>query len=315
MIDIALNVLPVFVLIAIGWASVAVRLLKAEIGDALGDFVFKIGVPILLFRTVATADFQGGSPWGLWAAYFGGVVVTWSISHLLATRIFGRDERSGVVAGVSAGFANTVFIGLPLVQRFLGDDGLVAITILLSVHLPVMMLAGTLLMERAGRKDTGREPRGLKVVLGQVARTLLKNPLIIGLLAGSVARIIELPLTGLPRVVIDQLASTAAPVALFSIGMALNRYGIGGNVKLAAATTMLKLLLLPACVFVFGRLLGLPPTWAAALVLTAAVPTGVNAYLIANHFGIGHGLASSTITLTTIAGALTVTVWAAILGV
>ncbi len=155
MSDILLNVVPVFALIAIGWLAVASGFLKAEIGDGLGDFVFKIGVPVLLFRTVATADFSGGSPWGLWVAYFTGVAVTWSAGHLAATRLFGRDPRYGVVTGVSSAFANTVFVGLPLVIRFLDVHGVAALTILISVHLPVMMIAGTLLMERADRIVTG----------------------------------------------------------------------------------------------------------------------------------------------------------------
>ncbi|MNL67960.1 Membrane transport protein [compost metagenome] len=73
---------------------------------------------------------------------------------------------------------------------------------------------------------------------------------------------------------------------------------------------MLKLALLPGCVWVASQLLGLSDEWTAAMVLTSSVPTGINAWLIANRFGVGHGLAASTITLTTAVGALTVTFWA-----
>lgn len=309
-----LNVLPVFVLIALGWLAVVTGLLKAETGDALGDFVFRIGVPVLLFRTVAGADFSAGSPWRLWVAYFAGVAVTWTAGHLIATRIFGRDSRLGVVAGVSAAFANTVFVGLPVVARFLDRDGLEAITLLISVHLPVMMVAGTLLMERAERQVTGQPPRNLPRVLRQVAVTLARNPLVIGILAGSAFRLTGLSMPAFAGGILDQLAAMAAPTALISIGMAVRRYGIRGEVGPALVTSLLKLLLLPAAVFVAAHALALDPTWAAALVLTAAVPTGVNAYLIANHFGVGHALASSTITLTTLLGAVSVTLWAVALG-
>lgn len=138
MSPILLNVLPVFILILIGWLIVRTGLLKDGIGDALGDFVFKIAVPVLLFRTIAEANFHGASPFRLWIAYFSGVAVTWAAGHILATKVFKRDSRIGVLAGVSSAFANNVFIGLPLVGRSVGDDGVVALSILLAVHLPVI---------------------------------------------------------------------------------------------------------------------------------------------------------------------------------
>jgi len=55
------NVLPVFILILLGWLIAKSGLLKAETGDALGEFVFKIAVPMLIFRTLATAHFEGVS--------------------------------------------------------------------------------------------------------------------------------------------------------------------------------------------------------------------------------------------------------------
>ena len=62
------NVLPIFLLILAGWMIVATGYLQAKAGDALSDFVFKVAVPVLLFRTIATADFQGAFPVRLWIA-------------------------------------------------------------------------------------------------------------------------------------------------------------------------------------------------------------------------------------------------------
>ncbi len=312
--DIIDNVIPIFALIAIGWAVVAAGLLKGEVGDALGDFVFKVAVPVLLFRTIAVADFHGSSPWALWVAYFSGVTLTWAVGHGVATRVFGRDQRIGVVAGVSSAFANNVFIGLPLVGRMLGDDGIAALSILLSVHLPIMMIAGTLMMERAERQVSGKPPQPLPKLLSQVGRNLMRNPLVIGLLAGSLVRLTGLPLSGVPRTVVDQIADMAGTAALISMGMAVRKYGISGHVGPAMVTSALKLFMLPACVYVACQVLGLSPVWTAAMVLTSSVPTGVNAYLIANHFGVGHGLAASSITITTALGVVSVSIWAILLG-
>ena len=309
------SVIPIFALIAIGWAAVTAGLLKRDIGEAISDFVFRLAVPVLMFRTIATGDYSGGSPWSLWTAYFTGVVVVWTVAHLIATRLLDRDARIGVVAGVSAGFANNVFIGLPLVSHTLGEAGTAAISILLAVHLPVMMIAGTLAMQRAERMVTGTAPQSIPALLATVLGNLARNPLVVGLACGILYRLAGLPLAGLPRIVVDQIAGIAGPAALLSMGMAMRKYGLSGNLTAAAVTSALKLFLLPAAVYAASALVGLSPVWTAAMVLTASVPTGVNAYLIANHFGVGHGLASSTITLTTAFGVVTVSFWALVLGV
>lgn len=314
MSDVALNVLPVFALILLGWGLVRSGYLRQELGEGLGEFVFRVAVPVLLFRTIAEADFAGEAPWRIWVAYFGGVAITWTAAHLVATLGFRRDRRIGVLAGVSAAFANTVFIGLPLVSRVVGENGLVAISVLLSVHLPTMMIAGTVLMERAERKDGSRQPQSLAVLLMGIFRSLMRNPLVIGLAAGALFHAGGVPLVGPVKVMVDQIAAMAAPAALVSIGMALDRYKVGGNAGIALAMTGLKLLLLPGCVYVACRLLGLTPEWTAAMVLTSSVPTGINAWLLANHFGVGHALASSTITMSTALGVLTVSFWAWLLG-
>jgi predicted permease len=311
---IILDVLPIFVMILIGWLIVRTGLMTSDVGDALSDFVFKIAVPLLLFRTIAEADFHGASPFRLWIAYFSGVAITWTAGHIAATRFFGRDERIGVLAGVSSAFANTIFIGLPLVERTVGNEGLVALSILIAVHLPVMMIVGTIMMERAEHKIAGKSERSVMTVLRQIGTNLVRNPLVIGLVAGAAMHLTGLKMPGPIQSIVDQIAGVAGPVALISLGMALRRYGISGNVGIASVTSAFKLLLLPSCVWMASHLLGLTADWTAALVLISSVPTGVNAWLIANRFGVGHSLAASTITVTTALGAISVSFWAYLLG-
>ena len=304
------NVAPVFLLILIGWIVARTRILTEATGDALGEFVFKIAVPMLIFQTLANAHFEGASPFRLWIAYFSGVAITWTVAHLVAKHVFGRDDKIGVIAGMSSAFANNVFIGLPLVGRSVGDDGLVALSILLAIHLPLMMVAGTILMERASVLVDGGEARGLRAILLQVGSNLVRNPLVIALAAGLAFNLSGFTLTPVIGTVVTQLSSAAGPAALVSIGMALTRYPVRGNIGLTGAIAGLKLLLLPAAVFIMSRLLGLSPQWTSALVLTSSVPTGINAWLIAHRFRSGQNIAASTISVTTAVGIVSVSFWA-----
>lgn len=304
------NVLPVFLLILIGWLIARSGLLKAETGDALGEFVFKIAVPMLIFRTLATAHFEGVSPFRLWTAYFIGVAITWTVGHLITVHVFKRDAKVAVIAGMSASFANNVFIGLPLVSHIVGQDGLVALSILLAIHLPIMMIVGTILMEGASAKVDGTAARGLTSVLKQVGSNLIRNPLVIALTCGLVVNLSGFSMNAPIERVVNQIADAASPAALISIGMALTRYPIKGDLGLSSSAAMLKLLLMPAFVFAASKMLDLRPDWTAALVLTSSVPTGINAWLIAQRFRSGQSLAASVIGITTAFGVASVSLWA-----
>jgi predicted permease len=314
MLATAQNVLPVFILIFTGWLMVATGYLRAEAGDALSNFVFKLAVPVLLFRTIAEADFHGAFPIRLWIAYFSAVAIVWAIAYGLAITVFGVNHRMATVTGVSSAFANTVFVGLPLIDRIVGPEGLVALSILIAIHLPVMMIASSLLIEQAEQRDTGK-PKGSWIdFLASLWRNLSRNPLVFGIIGGGLWHLLGVRLEGVPATVIQQISQIAGPAALLSLGMAMRRYGFAGQLPLSLTATLLKLVALPALVLLFATLLGLSDEWRRALVLVAAVPTGVNAWLIASQFRTGEPLAASTITLTTGFGVVSVTIWAFLVG-
>jgi malonate transporter len=304
-------VVPVFGLIGIGYAITWTRLLAADTGEALADFVFTVAIPVLIFRVVATADFSGGSPWLLWLAYYIGFVVAWIVGAFLVRRLFGRDARAGLVGGISSAYGNALLIGIPLIIAAYGAEGAAAISLLIAVHLPILMTASAVLIERALVKDGLSPDADAAAIARSLVRNLLRNPIIIGLFAGILWRLTGLPLAGPPGAIVNRIGDVAATLALFSVGMNLRRYGISGHVVLQAlAVGFVKLMVMPAIVFVVvAFLVDLPPVWAKAIVVAAACPTGVNAYLVANRFRTGQALASNAITLTTALAVVTMSVW------
>lgn len=314
MTDIANIVLSIFGLIGIGYGTARTGLLGQDVGKGLADFVFTIAIPVLLFKTLATADFGIAAPWRIWSAYFAGAAVTWTLSHAAIRWMFRRDARAGMVAGLSGSYANTVLIGIPLVQTAFGEAGLVSLLIIVAVHLPVMMLASLVLFEWALRVD-GVESGGIDrgAIWRRFVSTMVRNPLVIAILAGVAWRLAGLPLTGLPAILTDALSRAAGPVALFSAGMGLASYGIARNVRQALVITVFKLVVMPAIVLAAGWAIGLAPLALAAATLAAACPTGVNPFLIAGRFGTGEAIASNVIAISTAAGFVSVAVWLAIL--
>ena len=304
------TVLFVFGLVALGYSAGWSGYLKTQTGDGLSEFAVGVAMPLLLFRTMISADFHGAAPWRLWAAYFAAVIVAWTAGSLVTTQVFGRDSAAGVVGGVAASFSNTVLLGIPFILGVFGQEGIDILSLIVSIHLPTMMMASIILFELFGRKD--REPRSVLTLATDFARKIIVNPLIVGILAGLAWRVTGLPLPGLAVRFVDALAGIAGPLALFAMGLGQRRFGISGNVRLAMVLSMLKLFLLPAATLAMAWLFGLPPLTAKVAVATAALPSGINTYLIAVQFGTGQGLTSNQMTITTACAVVTTAFWLSI---
>lgn len=300
------TVLFVFGLVALGYLAGLTGYLRSEAGEAIAEFAVGVAMPLLLFRTMVNADFHGAAPWALWGAYFAAAAVTWTAGHLVTTRVFGRDSRAGVVGGVSSAFSNLVLLGIPFVLGTFGPNGFEVLSLLISVHLPTMIMASIILFEIFGRGGENVHP--LRIIRS-FFRKMFSNPLIIGIMAGWVWRIAGLPLPALAVRLVDALADTAGPVALFAMGLGLRRFGISGNVRPALALSALKLQLMPAVALGLVWLFGLPPLSAKVAVVAAALPSGVNSYLIATQFGTGQALASNQMTIATACAVVTTAFW------
>ncbi|MHA1189141.1 MAG: AEC family transporter, partial [Alphaproteobacteria bacterium] len=226
MSDILQIIISIFGLIGIGVFCARTGYLDKDAGDRLADFVYKVPIPVLLARTMAGADFGQVSPWALWFAYFGGVLCVWLVAHVMIRRVFGRDARAGVVAGVSAGFANTVLIGIPVVQLAYGDAGVQYVVVIVAVHLPTLLAVGIVLHEWALSADGVRTGAIDRAALARkFFGGLTGNPVIYGIMAGLVWRMTGYTPFPALQILIDALAGISGPVALVSVGISVSAYG------------------------------------------------------------------------------------------
>jgi len=299
----------VFALVALGYVSGWSGYLRKETGAGLSDFAISVGVPLLLFRTMAQADFTGGLPLRLWATYFAAATVTWVVAQLTVVYIFGRDSRAGVVGGLSSSFSNLALLGVPFVLGIFGHQGFEVLTLIIAVHLPLMMGATIAMLAWFGGKGA---PQGIKAILRDFVYNLVTNPLVIGIAAGLLWRFTGLEMPSLASRLVDALANVAAPVALFAMGLGLLHYGVSGNVRPAIALSFLKLFLMPVLALVAVKLIGLTGISAKVAVTAASMPSGMNPYLIAVRFGTGQGLASNSMCISTALAVVTTAFWVAV---
>lgn len=301
------TILFVFGLVALGYLAGLSGHLSARTGTALTQFAVGVALPLLLFRTMVRADFQGSAPWALWSAYFASAGLTWLVAHLLTTLVFRREAQLAVVAGFSSSYSNLVLLGMPFMLGAFGQPGFEVLSLLIAIHMPVMTMMSIVLFDIFGsRRD---KPVSLRQLVRAFFRRVLLNPLMIGILAGLVWRQTGVALPELVGRWTNSLADIAGPIALFAMGLELRSFSISGNILPAAVLSLMKLFLMPALALGAAILLGLPPLTAKIVVLGAALPSGVNSYLLAVQFGTGQALASSQMTIATACAVATTGFW------
>lgn len=309
MLELTAIVAPVFGLITLGFGAAQLRLLTERVGDGLAEYVFTLAIPFLLFRTIVDADLPATLPWAYWLSYFAGVTICWGLASLLARRVFHRSVGESVIFGFSAGQANTVMVGVPLILKAVGSGAAAPLVLLLAIHLPVTMTVATFLFEGAG--PGGRRAAGVRVL-----RSIVTHPILIGIAVGLITRSSGAVPEGPFKAAVDLMAGSAAPCSLIAMGLALHRYGIRQEWPAALAITGLKLILHPLIVYVAARyVFGLPTAWVQVGLLFAACPSGINAYLFAQRVKTGEAVASAAISLSTVLAIVSVTGWLLFLGV
>lgn len=304
MIAIFLIVLPVFGLLGVGYLLRYFNILGDRTGEGLSDFVFTVAIPLLIIKTLTGAALPAVQPWGYWFSYFAGVAIVWAAAMMIAKRFFGLPHVDGVIAGFTAGQANTVMLGIPMILEAFGDEGAVPLFLLIAIHLPIMVSVATLLVE-------GRQANLLTVL-----KKLTHNPVVIAILFGGLLKLIGITPSGPIKILMDMIAQTAIPCALIAMGIALRRYGVEYGLALPGIITALKIIVHPLIVFLLVTyVFAMPRAWSGVAVLFASCPCGVNAYLFAERYRSGIGLASSSIALSTLLSVATAMFWLWWLGV
>nr|WP_319514222.1 AEC family transporter [uncultured Cohaesibacter sp.] len=308
MLDIFNIVFPIFALIAIGYGLIFSGLIPKEAGAALSKFVFTVPLPLTMFRSLATANLSEQAPWSLWCAFFLCVFAMFGLGMLVTRFLFGREGSVLAVAGISSGFSNLVLLGIPVISAVFGEDSLVPLVMLLTIHLPIMTLLSSIMVEVYAREPGQALHFG--AILLKVGKSLMRNAIILGILAGGVWGFIGLPIPELASGVIDRIVPVTVPLALMAMGMSMREYGLQGDVLNGLALAIIKTVAFPALFYLItATILPLPNAWTAVILLGAASPTGVNAYLLANHFGVGHRLSANTISLSVLVSLVTLPFW------
>jgi hypothetical protein len=198
-----------------------------------------------------------------------------------------------------------VLVGIPIIGRAYGLDATPVIFSIIGLHAPILMTAAMIIMEVV-RRDGG----SVTAAFRQGVIRALTNPLFIGILAGLLGNLAGVELPEPADAFTLMMAQAVLPVALFGLGGGLNEYRLQENWLPAAATSLMKLILLPAIAWLLMvPVLGVDHDVARYAVVLAAMPSGLNVYVFATFFDRGVGHAANTVLISTILSVVTVSGW------
>lgn len=303
-------VFPIFALVGIGYGAASIRYLDRSYGDILSKFVVQLLIPVMLFRSLGTADLSGLTPWSYWGAYYGSMAIMAVLGGVVVRFGFRREARAAVIGGLTSAYSNTALVGLPLVDSIYGLEGTVLVSLLIVLHSPITALTASVMMERAVVVDGIKEPQSKASLFKSVGLSMIKNPILFGVLSGLLWNASGWELPVVAERIINPMADSASPVALIAVGMSMVNYGVRGNLMVGGVLAAFKSLVMPLLVFVMSAyVFSLPPLWVAVATLAAACPTGVFSFIMANQFGTGHAMSTNAITITTAISVFSVSLW------
>jgi predicted permease len=291
--------MPLFILIALGWMLVRWRKWPDSITEALNRVVFKIALPAMLFRLMS--DFAQSPPVDarLLIAFFGSCLIVFVLGRVIANRLFKLDGISGSVFALGGIFSNNVMLGLPIATVMLGEKAIPSVALVLVFNGLILWTLATVSVEWV--KHGALNLKGF----GKTAVSVLKNPLIIAILSGTLFSLTGIPLPQMIDKPVSMLGTIAVPLALVALGMSLAAYKVKDGLKESYAICLLKLIVQPLVIWGLAVLLGLPPLESKVVVLLGSMSVGINVYLMSQQFNALNGPAATSMLLSTVFSAVT----------
>jgi predicted permease len=304
-------VLPVFGIILAGYLCGRFGLLGEASSEALNRFVYFLALPALFFISLARVGVADVLNWRFLAGYGGGAIVTVLIAVAGARRLFPNRLAALGLHGLAAIFANTGYMGIPLLVTAFGPAAALPSIIATVLNGAVIMAIGIFVVEIDLSRDRGAGGVIVDALLGVV-----KSPLVVSAAAGILCSSLGLAMPEAVARFCDILGAAAPPAALFAIGLFMVGRSLTAGLAETSWLVLLKLLVQPlaTAAIVFG-LLPMERVWEVSAVALAALPTGSLVFVLAQQYGIYTQRATAAILVSTVLSIVTLFALFALLGV
>ncbi|MEI2677781.1 MAG: AEC family transporter [Burkholderiaceae bacterium] len=292
----ALLLVPDLLLIVVGFLLCRHTLLDRPVWDAVERLTYFLLFPVLLFSSIAKSPLHPAQTAALAGVGVGTVLCGIGLAYAIR-RWPGVDARLHA-SGAQTAFRFNSYIALALAERLGGAETLALMALLIALCVPICNIGAVWPLARHGGHAYVRE--------------LVRNPFILGTLAGLLFNLAGLHLPDAVGTTLHRLGLAAIPLGLMAVGAGLKLGGLQAAPALAVAFLTIRHVVLPAIALALSIWAGLPPLQQAVVLAFAALPTASSAYVLAMRMG-GHGpFVAGLVTMSTLLGMVSVPVWLAI---
>ena len=296
MLSIANSLIPVFLVIALGWTIRRLDFLDEGLWAPLDRLTYYIFFPALLLSTLATADLSSFDiwpmAWSLWAGLFSMVAVLMLLRPLSSLT---GPEFASVFQGAARWNG---FVALAIIAQLLGPEGKALAAVAFAVLVPTVNVLSVVILTRYAT-DT---PAGPSAVL----KLLSRNPLILACAAGITLNATGIGLPGPLTPTAEILGRAALTIGLIAVGAGLKIDQVMAKRNVVMLTSTLKLIIMPALMMVWCIVFGVTGMPREVILLCSAVPGASSSYILARQLGGDATLMASLITGSTLLAAFTI---------
>lgn len=300
----ALNAtMPIFLLIVVGYVLKLLGVMSEEFAGKLNSFVFKVSLPVMLFADIAPLDIRSA-----WDTRFVLFCFFATLAAIFIAFVVSRFAVQGSLRGefIQASYRSSqAILGGAFMTNIYGNAGMTHLMIIGSV--PVYNISAVLILSLTSPENTGRKFD--KALLKKTCAGVIKNPLIIGILAGLLWCGLKLPLPGILLNTASKIGSCASPLGLMAMGACFDMKKALNCGKGALIATFIKLIGLGLVFVPVAYALGFRGQDMAALLIMFSSSTTVTSYVMARNMGHEGTLSSAAVMLTTLFASLTLTLW------
>jgi predicted permease len=302
----AAAVLPVFGLVACGYLAGRVGLVTQASSVALNQFVYAFALPAMLFIAVYRGSLDEILSGAFLLAVVLATVATAAVGFLLS-RMSGASPAQSTMRALNASFANTGYLGIPLVTVAYGERAALPAALATVATNFVSFALAIVCLELFVNPRRGGMRRALRGVL----MSPLIWPIVLAMVLVGLQVKLALPVERFAML----LAAAAGPCALFAIGLFVSQLSIRAGAAASWQSSALKLVLHPLLMaaLVFW-VLPVDPFWAKIAVVCASLPLGATAFVLAQRYELLEAETSTGAVLSTAASVLTVSLVMALLG-
>lgn len=295
--------LPIFLVMVIGYVLKQKGMLNDNFVTVANKFNFKVTLPFMLFKELSGVDIK--AVFDIRYVLFCALVSTacfWLIWGV--AKLFVKDQ-SIRGAFVQASFRGSAAVmGLAFIQNIYGESAMGPLMIVSAVPLYNIFSVLVLTFES---NDTAALNKGDKIK--QALVNIIKNPIIISIFAGMIIGLLKIDFPVLIDKTVNSVAQMATPLALITIGAGFEGRKALAKMKPTLAASMIKLVIQPLIFLPLAAFMGFTGEKIIAILIMLSSPTTPSCYIMAKNMHNDEILTASVVVMTTLLGAVTLTLW------